>query len=94
MKKITITALALVMTLTLAACGRRNNNVTSAPTTKATENNTIIPDMNPTIDTNIPDPNVDTSMPMYTNGTEDTTGTNSMESARRNMNGATKGSGK
>ena len=69
-------ALALVMMVTLAACGRRKNNETSAPTTNASDyNTTIIPDMDPTIDTNIPDPNVDTSMPMYTDGTEGTDGT-------------------
>lgn len=95
MKKITTIALAIIMAASLAACGRRNNNETSAPTTNATDyNTTIIPDMDATIGTNIPDPNVDTSMPMYTNGTEDTTGTNGTESTHRNMNGATNGNGK
>lgn len=78
MKKFSIIALALVVMLCFAACGRRNNNETSAPSTTASDfNNTIIPNMDPTIDTNIPDPSVDTSMPMYTDGTEDTLDTGS-----------------
>lgn len=89
MKKFAIIALALVMTLCLAACGRRNNNETSAPTTTASTTDTIIPNMDPTIATNIPDPSVDTSMPMFTDGTEDTTGTNSTGS----MTEGTKGTG-
>lgn len=70
MKRISIIAFALVLTLSLAACGRRNDTNTSQPSTDAT----ILPDMDPTIDTNIPDPSVDTSMPMYTDGTDNTEG--------------------
>lgn len=70
MKKISIIALALVVVFSLSACGRRNNNENTIPAT--TDNGTIIPDMDPTFDTNIPDPDVDTSMPMYTEGTDNT----------------------
>ena len=31
---------------------------------------TLLPSMDPTINTNIPDPDVDTKMPMYTDGTD------------------------
>ena len=62
MKKICILALTLILTVSLAACGRGNDT----PDTKMT----ILPDMNPTIDTNIPDPSVDTQMPIYTDGTD------------------------
>lgn len=70
MKRFSIIALVLVLAISLAACGRRNNNETSAPSTDVT----ILPDINPTIDTNIPDPDVNTSMPMYTDGTNSTDG--------------------
>lgn len=86
MKKISMIVLALVMAFSLVACGRRNNNETSAPSTTASDRNpTIIPDMDPTITTNIPDPDVDTSMPMYTDGTEGTDGKG--QDSQRSTNG-------
>lgn len=88
MKKFSMIALALVVMLSFAACGRRKNNETSAPTTTASDfNNTIIPNMDPTIATNIPDPSVDTSMPMYTDGTEGTNGTDGSTSGTTNSTG-------
>lgn len=73
MKRLSIIALVLVLTLSLVACGRRDNGETSAPTTTTPSTDmTIIPHMDPTLDTNIPDPNVDSSMPMYTEGTNST----------------------
>ena len=60
MKKCIMIALTLILTLSLAACGRQNDT----PDTGMT----ILPNMDPTIDTNIPDPDVDTKMPMYTDG--------------------------
>lgn len=62
MKKYSIIALTIVLAMSLAACGRRNDT----PDTGMT----ILPSMDPTIDTNIPDPEVDTKMPMYTDGTD------------------------
>ena len=62
MKKYSIFALAILLSLCLAACGRGNDT----PDTGMT----ILPSMDPTIDTNIPDPDVDTKMPMYTDGTD------------------------
>ena len=73
MKRIFILAMAILVTFSLAACGRRKNNETTAPTgatNNTTFNDTIIPDMDPTLETNIPDPSVDTSMPMATEETE------------------------
>lgn len=62
MKKYMIAALTLILALSFTACGRRNNQ---------TDNNmTILPDPMPTLETNIPDPDVDTKMPVYTEGTD------------------------
>ena len=85
MKKGIIFAVLLVMTVSLSACGRGNSNATSAPTIKPTTDMTILPDTMPTIGTNIPDPDVDTSMPMYTDGTggTDSTGASGTNSRRR-----------
>lgn len=71
MKKYSIIALAIILTLSLAACGRRNDT----PDTGMT----ILPNMEPTIDTNIPDPDVDTKMPMYTEGTDTSDWTDSTQ---------------
>ncbi len=64
MKKISIYALVIILAMGLAACGRRND----MPATDMT----ILPGMDSTIGTNIPDPDVDTKMPMYTQGTNAT----------------------
>ena len=84
MKKLSMIALALVLSLSLAACGRGKNSETSAPTNttanKSTFDPTIIPDMDPTLETNIPDPSVDTSMPMDTDITE---GTDNMDTTKK-----------
>ena len=64
MKKISILLLALTVIVGLTACGRNND-------TGATDRTdmTILPTAIPTIETNIPDPEVDTEMPIYTEGT-------------------------
>lgn len=73
MKKVLIALLVLVMALSLVACRRRNNDVETTPTTTPqTSEMPFIPDMDPTLDTNIPDPSVDTQMPIYTDGTDPT----------------------
>lgn len=63
MNKITILMLALAISVSLAACGRNND------TGNGTSDMTILPTDMPTIGTNIPDPEIDTQMPMYTEGT-------------------------
>ena len=63
MKKFCAIVLVCLITLSLTACGRRKDNTNN--------NNTILPTMDPTIATNIPDPDVDTKMPMYTNGMDE-----------------------
>lgn len=82
MKKIAIFALVLVLALGLCACGRRNDTpVNTMPSTDMS----IIPDMDATLDTNIPDPNVDTEMPLYTdntNSTENMTGNTNQNSTK------------
>ena len=84
MKRFSIITLVLVLCVSLAACGRRNQETTT-PTTNEATGNTIMPDIDPTIETNIPDPSVDTSMPEYTYGTDATDGTD--------IYGATEGTG-
>lgn len=64
MKKISILLLALAIAGSLAACGRNNDNGANS-----TSDMTILPTAMPTLDTNIPDPEIDTQMPMYTEGT-------------------------
>ena len=71
MKKCIILAWTLILALSLCACGR--NHTTTVPTTFNTTPSTdmnILPDTMPTLETNIPDPNVDTQMPGYTDGTD------------------------
>ena len=72
MKKATILIIAFTLCIGLSACGRKNNEQINN-TTNGTTNFTVLPDTDMTIETNIPDPDVDTSMPMYTDGTEETT---------------------
>ena len=83
MKKLFSIVLALVLTFALAACGCQAQKttpattvpttvpVTTAPTTMPTTEPTTIPPMDPTTQTNIPDPEVDSSTPEMT---EDATG--------------------
>ena len=82
MKRIAIIFLAAFVAISLVACGRNNNaqNNTTAPSTDMN----ILPDMDPTLDTNIPDPSVDTSMPIYTDGTETTDATNGTDAKDNN----------
>ncbi len=66
MKKISIIILSLALSISLAACGRRDKKpaTTTAPTTETSMIPGLDPTiMDPTIHTNIPDPEVDTSMP-------------------------------
>lgn len=73
MKRIGIFMLTLVIVASLCACGRRNDGTpdTVLPSTDMS----ILPDTMPTLDTNIPDPSVDTQMPIYTDGTDGTDAT-------------------
>ena len=80
MKKFTMLALVLVLTLSMAACRRKDDNnetTTRETSTEATQGTTMMPEIEPTLETNIPDPEVDTSMPDMTDmidGTEDASG--------------------
>jgi PBP1b-binding outer membrane lipoprotein LpoB len=70
MKKISIAVLAAILVFSMAACGRKQDNTpTTKPTTQPTEM-TILPNIDPTLDTNIPDPNINTEIPTYTDGTD------------------------
>ena len=75
MKAPVIWALALGLAVSLSACGRRNEPDT-APTTVPATDTAPYTETAPTItlppmETNIPDPSVDTQMPIY-DGTEET----------------------
>ena len=75
MKKLSIFALILVLVLALAACGKKNDTG-SQNTTVPTTGNSVLPEMDPTMDTNIPDDNVNGNS-TDTTGTTDATGSNS-----------------
>ena len=75
MKKISIFALILVLVLALAACGKKNDTG-SQNTTVPTTGNSVLPEMDPTMGTNIPDDNVNGNS-TDTTGTTDATGSNS-----------------
>ena len=69
MKKIITFVILLIVCCALVACGRKNNTpATTAPTTRPTTAPTTTPTTlpttatMPTLETNIPDPEVDTSM--------------------------------
>ena len=86
MKKLFSITLALVLIFALTACGCQAQDKTPAttapttvpttvPTTAPTTEPTLastVPSMDPTLETNIPDPSVDTSMP--DNGSSGETG--------------------
>ena len=80
MKKIGIIMLALVIAVCLCACGRKNNETPS--TVMPSTDIGILPDTMPTLDTNIPDPSVDTQMPIYTEGTDGTMGNDTTDTTR------------
>ena len=69
MKKLFIASIVLILIFTFAACGRRQeteSNTTSLPTTMP-----YFPEMDPTLDTNIPDPHINTEIPTYTDPLDD-----------------------
>ncbi len=93
MKKLRIFMLIFVLCLSLVACRRGNNNETTGTTTEATNSSTtettLLPQIDPTLDTNIPDPDVDTSMPDGTDIFDETQNTtdnqNNTTAEGRNM---------
>ena len=66
MKKIAIAVVVCLLISFTAACGKRRD---PSPTTNTTIPITI-PLMDPTLDTNIPDPHINTEIPTYTDGTD------------------------
>lgn len=77
MKKITIAIMAAVLVFAITACGRnRDTDPSSAPTTQPTTM-PFMPEMDPTLDTNIPDPDINTETPTFTDGTDPADGSNS-----------------
>lgn len=81
MKKLGVLLLAVVLILALAACRKRNNTPETTPTVATTvpttvpETTPVLPETMPTLETNIPDPNVDSSMPGMNDGTDTTENT-------------------
>ena len=85
MKKLSIFALVLVLALAMAACGKKDDTG-SQNTTVPTTGNSILPEMDPTMDTNIPDDNVN-------GNSTDTTGTTNTTENSGAGNGSTSGNG-
>ena len=87
MKKFGIVAIAFLLGVSLTACGGNNNDGTNNSSSTTPSSTTgILPETNPTTGTNIPDPDVDTSMPTYTdgtNGTDSTEDSNTRNASRR-----------
>ena len=84
MKKYGIFALVLALAMSLAACGCQKQPEPTTPTVNTTVPTTlpetvpVIPETDPTIGTNIPDPNVDDStMPTMDTDMNGTDGTES-----------------
>ena len=84
MKKFCIATLAIIMVFALTACGRRKPATTqTVPATQAPATEPMLPTIDPTMGTNIPDPEVDTSMPDLTEPMNETGGTDSTGSANK-----------
>ena len=67
MRKLITAFVVVVLIISLAACGRRQD---ATPTTNSTAQPTTIPFNDPTLDTNIPDPHINTEVPTYTDGSD------------------------
>lgn len=67
MKKLSLIALMAILALSLAACGMNNADDTTVPTTLPTTvpttENSVLPEMDPTSATNVPDPDVEGAVP-------------------------------
>ena len=88
MKKLSIFALIIVLALSVAACGKKddtNRQDTTVPTT----GNSMLPEMDPTMDTNIPDDNVNGNSTDTTNSTGDVGGNSTNGSTSGNGTGTT-----
>ena len=65
MKKISLALTAAIIVISLFACGHRQEtdpSITSIPPTTMP----IIPEADPPLETNIPDPHINTEIPTYT----------------------------
>lgn len=102
MKKLFTVALALVLTFSMAACGCQAQDktpATTAPTTVPTTAPTTTPTtaptmpMDPTVETNIPDPSVDPSMPDNGSASEESGNNGSGENGNGGSNGGQSGNG-
>ncbi len=90
MKKYFAIALLVLVAASFAACGcQRTMDESTGDTTTTAPNaeSNVLPDVIPTMDTNIPDPSVDTEMPIYTENTDNTDNTNNSESMNPTGNG-------
>lgn len=86
MKKVSIAMIILALTVSLSACGNRQYPSQTTPSTAptATASPSTTPAIDPTMGTNIPDPDVNTSMPDMTGSSESTSGYT--EETRQNSN--------
>lgn len=76
MKKLFAIMISLLIVASFAACGcMRSTTGESTVPSSTTNTPSTMPDIIPTMETNIPDPSVDTEMPIYTDGTDQTDNT-------------------
>ena len=89
MKQLSIIALTLMLSISLVGCGRKEETKPTQTTPPATQESTIpqtTPSIDPTIDTNIPDPTVDSNSNQPEDNTIDaTTGNNDTATGRSKM---------
>ena len=94
MKKLFIIALALVLTLSLAACGRKGKNDNN---TTPNNGSSVMPSTDPTKATNVPDPDVEGAVPDGTDGmdsiVDDITGNNDNATGNGTHGNGTNGNG-
>ena len=96
MKKISILVLVLTLCGAMAACGCMNSQQPgtsdgTTPTDTSTTAPSVLPDITPTLETNIPDPSVDTSMPDFTDATDTTDTTDTGIDGQPNSQGSVSG---
>ena len=74
MKKIGLIAIAVLFAFSVCACSRKDTTAPTMPQ-EATQTPTVapttLPEIDPTLDTNIPDPHINTEIPTYTDPLDD-----------------------
>ena len=90
MKKLGILALVFALLFSLSAC-RRKEQSKPTETTPVTTAPSVIPEMDPTLETNIPDPTVDSNSTGIDGNTQENFSSNDVEQNANNTIGAVDG---